>query len=209
LPWWDRIAYVLKQTQQPRLVLDIPEPIDIDLVSIPCVEATWIVIRSFMADENIEEVTFLAHLENRAEVSVDSEALAHGLFMTWDQVRTLSAAGMAIGSHTHDHPNLARLSEPAQSHELLESRQILSHQLGRDITGLAYPYGDPGTFTPATQRIAREAGYRLAFTACPGVNRPGRTDALAIRRLGIGITDSLPIFRARAVCQMAFGRSFF
>jgi peptidoglycan/xylan/chitin deacetylase (PgdA/CDA1 family) len=128
--------------------------------------------------------------------------------MTWDQVRRLAGSGMAIGSHSHDHLSLARLPEAAQRHELAESRRILEQELGREVRALAYPFGWPGTHDALTERLAREAGYRLAFSSAEGVNRPGASDAFALRRLGVGYRDSPPLFRARTALQTAFGASF-
>lgn len=129
--------------------------------------------------------------------------------MSWDDVRAAGAAGVDIGSHSHGHPFLARLEEQAQRFELTESKRILEEQTGREIVALAYPYGDPGMFTDQTERLAQEAGYRLAFAANRGINRPGQTDRFAIRRIGVGWADSVDLCRARAVWLSAFGSSPF
>lgn len=209
LPWWDHIAYVLKQTRQSTVVLERPISASLDLACIPREEAIWTVIRAFMQDRDVDEASFLSHLEERAGVAVDSAALGEQLFMTWDQVRRLAQAGMTIGSHTHDHPFLARLSEEDQLRELAESRTILERELGREIVALAYPFGDSGTFDEATKRAARMAGYRLAFSAQHSANRPGRIDPFAIGRLGVGVADTPALFRARVVCYACFGASVF
>ena len=39
--------------------------------------------------------------------------------LDWKQVRELRASGMAIGSHTYSHPNLARLSRDEAAEELV------------------------------------------------------------------------------------------
>ena len=89
----------------------------------------------------------------------------------------------------------------------MDSRRTLERELGREVDTLAYPYGGPGDFTAATGHIAREAGYRVAFSIGPVVNRPGTTDALDVQRLLVGSADTPVLFRARMALATAFGKS--
>ena len=212
IPWWDHTAYVLKQTKKRLLVLDWPETLTLDLEQTPRGAATASIIRFYLEGRipgGDDEARFRTHLEERAEVSLDDEALGRTLFMTWDQVRRLAGSGMTIGSHAHSHLPLATLSESDQRHELVESRRILERELDGacKIQGLAYPFGWPSTFDAATQRLAQEAGYRLAFTTVEGINRPGDSAPFALRRLNVGYHDSAPLFRARTTLQTSFGAS--
>ena len=138
---------------------------------------------------------------------VNEERLGRELFLSWDMARSLSASGMTIGSHSVTHRELARLSEDEQRVELSESKRRLEGELGIEIDALAYPYGWPGSYDGTTIRLARESGYRMAFSSVEGVNRPGSTDALAIRRLGVGFADPPILHRARWALHEAFGRS--
>ena len=90
----------------------------------------------------------------------------------------------------------------------LLSKQILETRLGSEVPALAYPYGWPGTYTPATKREAAEAGYRLAFASREGVNRPMTLDPYEVSRLGVGSGDSAALLRARVALHAAFGQSF-
>jgi peptidoglycan/xylan/chitin deacetylase (PgdA/CDA1 family) len=207
LPWWDRIAYVIKNTRASTLALALPTPLEIDLVNTPRSQAIWRVVEGFMATPGCDEPTFFAQLEERAQVEVSTEALGRELFMTWDQARRLSEAGMAIGSHAHDHANLALLPEQEQLGELRQSKAILEREIGCEVTALAYPYGGAGAYTHVTQRVAREAGYQLAFTAQRGINRPGRTRPFALARVSVGYADSPTLVHTRNVLYAAFGSS--
>ncbi len=211
LTWWDHAAYVVKRTDRDRIVLDWPEAQAIAVGAGPRTAAIAAVVRLYLDgkvnDEN--ERRFRSHLEERAGVAVDEQALGRALFMTWEQVRRLAAAGMTIGSHAHDHRKLAALAEADQRFELTESKRILEQELGRAVNALAYPFGWPGAYDDRTLRLAQETGYRLAFTAVEGVNRPDPdSDPFALRRLNVGYHDSAPLFRARTVLQTAFGSSF-
>jgi len=215
LPWWDHVAYVIKQTQVQQLVLDrnanseLPL-LQIDLQSVSRTDAIMTIIRAFL-DQNIaDQRWFLSQLEERAKVAVDSESLARELFMSWDQVRHLDEleVGFAIGSHAHSHRRLADLDADTQRHELSDSKQILEAHLGHKIKGIAYPYGWPGTYTALTKTLAAQAGFRLAFASREGVNRFAKFDPYEISRLGVGSADSAALLRARSTLHTAFGRSF-
>jgi peptidoglycan/xylan/chitin deacetylase (PgdA/CDA1 family) len=217
LPWWDHVAYVLKRTQIRRLVLrrsrDDPDPVEIclDCDSGESARAAAIkqVIRLFLEGAIPEEGWFLAQLQEQADVSLDSQALGHDLFMSWAQLRALNTAGMFIGSHGHAHVALERLDDEAQRFELSESKRILEAGLGREVTAVAYPFGWQGTFTSRTQQLADEAGYRLGFSSLEGVNHPGAMnfEPLCMRRLNVGAGDSIPLLRARVALHGAFGGS--
>jgi peptidoglycan/xylan/chitin deacetylase (PgdA/CDA1 family) len=81
-------------------------------------------------------------------------------YLGWDDVRTLAAAGMEIGSHTVDHPRLADLAGDRVREQLVESRRTLEHEIQRPIEVLAYPFN---SMRASTARQARDAGYRAAL----------------------------------------------
>src|SRR5207245_2235433 len=94
LPWWDHVAYVLKRTAQPRLRLDQPEPLDLDLDRLGRHAAMMAVIAAYLRAERAEDPHLVAHLDERAGVDVAAEDPGRELFLTWDQARRLAGAGM-------------------------------------------------------------------------------------------------------------------
>lgn len=221
LPWWDRVACILKKTRATRLDLplrpdgdaatdDAPEPLTIDLARTPRLVAIRAVIDAFLAGRIADESWFLGMLAERAGVAEDLSAMARALFADWDQIRRVigSDKGLSIGSHGHSHRRLAGLDDEAQRAELTGSRRILEDRLGRRVEALAYPYGWPGAFDDRTRSIAAEAGYHVAFASFEGINRQGSTDRFAVRRLGVGSGDSAGLLRARVALHATLGRSF-
>jgi peptidoglycan/xylan/chitin deacetylase (PgdA/CDA1 family) len=220
LPWWDRVACIIKQTRVRRLELprnadgrednsSRPQPLAIDLDAMPRSEAIRTIIAAFL-DESIRDGPwFLERLAERAEVALNDDAMARGLFTDWDQVRrwTSPDTGLSVGSHGHSHHKLAALDGDSQLRELAESKRILEDRLGLEVAALAYPYGWPGTYTAETKSSAAQAGYRAAFSGLEGINRPGATDPFEIRRLNIGSGDSAVLLRARAALYATIGRS--
>jgi peptidoglycan/xylan/chitin deacetylase (PgdA/CDA1 family) len=214
LPWWDEVAYVIKQTQVRRFTLERSlerktPPLEIDIETMPRSAVIMTIIRALL-DETIDnERRFLDELAARAEVAVDAEPLGRALFMNWDQVRRLpkSDAEFSIGSHSHSHANLARLDDDSQRREMTKSKQVLETQIGCKIKALAYPYGWPGTFTKRTKAMVAETGYCLAFSSREGIARAESFDPWEISRLGVGSGDSAILLRARAALHAAFGKS--
>lgn len=207
LPWWDHAAYVLNRTEQNQVTLDWPTRMTISLGHGPRLDAIWSVISQYLDGKIDDEARFRVHLEERSGVVVDDSALGRELFMTWDQVRLLAESGMSIGSHSHSHRALAKLSEDEQGEELSTSKRILERELRREVQAIAYPFGWEGAYSDVTKRQAQAAGYRVGFAAQAGVNHPGHWDQFALCRLGIGFRDSPALFRARMACYASFRAS--
>jgi peptidoglycan/xylan/chitin deacetylase (PgdA/CDA1 family) len=215
LPWWDHVAYVIKQTSRHRLEIKLspngqsrPLLIELDRDSRDAAIAT--IIRAIL-DNSITDLTwFLEELTAQTEIAIDSESLGRALFMSWEQVRHLADTGdcFAIGSHAHSHQDLAKLDTESQQRELVLSKEILEKRLEREVLALAYPFGWCGSYTQATKILAQEAGYRVAFSSRAGLNQPSTLDPLEISRLSIGSGDSLALLRARTALFSAFGGSF-
>ena len=205
LAWWDRVAYIVKSTSKDALTLDCPAPVSINLIETGRSRAIQQILRIYMRTPQMNQPRFFSRLEAQAEVTVDAEALGRDLFMSWDQIRELKRGGMEIGAHTYDHPVLSRLSEEAQSRELWRSKQRLESETGRPIRVMAYPVGKHDCFTAVTQRVARNAGYRAAFSYYGGFNRRGRVDAFDLKRISVERHHSFPMFRWRASMSDLFG----
>jgi peptidoglycan/xylan/chitin deacetylase (PgdA/CDA1 family) len=206
LPWWDRIAYVVKKTKEERIKLEYPAKVEIDLGG-GREGAIQRIIAIYKSAAAMEDARFFASLESAAKVDVDEIGLARELFMDWEQARKLVAAGMSIGGHTHTHPILARLAESQQRWELVESKRILEERMNLKIDAFAYPVGSVGAFSETTKGVVRECGYRAAFSFYGGINFPGTIDAMDVRRCAVDATDELEELRARAVFLSAFGKS--
>ncbi|MBV8202726.1 MAG: polysaccharide deacetylase family protein [Acidobacteria bacterium] len=105
--------------------------------------------------------------------------------MSWNQVRTLAATGIEIGSHTVSHPILSQLPPALQAAEIAGSRDRLREELGEAPTAFAYPNGAAEDFTADTCKALRDTGFTVACTTLRGANRPG-CDLLRLRRIGVG-----------------------
>jgi peptidoglycan/xylan/chitin deacetylase (PgdA/CDA1 family) len=111
---------------------------------------------------------------------IDGEPVA-----TWEQVRALADAGVAIGSHTRHHRRLTQLGAGERREELTGSLAELRERLPSPMAILAYPNGD---HDEAVCREAREAGYAAAFTTEKGRN-DAATDPFRLHRVSVHGAD--------------------
>ena len=100
---------------------------------------------------------------------------------SWDELRELAAAGVAIGSHARAHDRLAQTPPELLDEELAGSLRELQAHVPSAIPVLAYPHGSHDELVRAA---AIRAGYRAAFTTETGRNGAG-TDPYCLRRVGV------------------------
>ena len=74
-------------------------------------------------------------------------------------------SGMAFGSHTMSHPNLAAIDCATARREMRDSKLRLEDRLQVPIASLAYPFGKlRHHVTGKTVDLARESGYEQAVS---------------------------------------------
>lgn len=120
------------------------------------------------------EVVFPALISRglKATFFVTSDNVGREGYVTWDQLRIMSAAGMEIGSHGLTHRDLVSLRPAEVRPEIRDSREILEKQLGKAVASFA-PVG--GHHSRWMLDEVRLAGYRVFSSTVPGrtVLRPG------------------------------------
>lgn len=114
-------------------------------------------------------------------------------FLSWEQIRELSLAGIEIGSHTCSHPRLPDLSPEEVIRELADSRAAILEHLGAVHIPLSYPHGRT---TESISRLTQSLGYSCAITTVLGPNDRG-ADITRLRRTTIASDDDLATFAAR------------
>jgi peptidoglycan/xylan/chitin deacetylase (PgdA/CDA1 family) len=117
----------------------------------------------------------------RAGLGIDARTLAREarLYLDREEIATLGREGFTFGSHTHSHPDLARLDAQALREELRRSREAVRALPGA-IDSLAYPFG---SHTAEVRRRALEAGYRSMVLVGGAASR--RVDATRVARIPV------------------------
>jgi len=99
-----------------------------------------------------------------------------------DELREMSAAGIAIESHGMTHRYLTDLDAGTVRWELAESRRALEATVGRPVRFLAIP---SGAYDGTVRRLARETGYAAVFSMGKGTMNLD-SDLFALKRLVVG-----------------------
>ena len=87
-------------------------------------------------------------------------------YMSWDDLRFLQEKGVTIGSQTHTHPHMHRLTPEQIKEELDTSNQRFLEELGLRPELFAYPYGEYSSFVIEG---VKEAGFTTAFGQNSGI----------------------------------------
>jgi peptidoglycan/xylan/chitin deacetylase (PgdA/CDA1 family) len=121
-----------------------------------------------------------------------------GRMLSWSQLAEAASAGIEIGAHSYQHPQLDQLGRHMLLGELADSKAALEDGLGMAVPGLAYPFG----YSNASVRMAaRDLGY--SYACAVGNRHPGQEpDIFALPRLTIGRQTRLSAFGKIADCRI-------
>lgn len=204
LPWWDQIAYVVRNSKRSEIALRYPRPTTVRVDPENPKLSVRRTLHLVTKDSSVDRERFMKELEEAAGLELPAEA-DEPQFFSWDEAAEMERAGMEMGSHTHTHRILASLSEPEQKEECKRSHDILvERKLKADC--LAYPVGHHDSFSDVTIRAAREAGYRFAFSNFGGINSRDDMDPFSVRRLGMDFEDTAAHLRLRLALSSLAGR---
>lgn len=115
--------------------------------------------------------------------------------MTSAEVEEWAAAGLRVVSHTRTHASLPHVSDAQVRDEILGSRGELEDLIQEPVTLFAYPFGH---YNPLARTVAKEAGYRCAYTFLNGRVTP-EMDLFRLPRLNMWSGQS----RARLAYHLA------
>jgi peptidoglycan/xylan/chitin deacetylase (PgdA/CDA1 family) len=127
--------------------------------------------------------------------------------ISWSGLRDACATGLVdVGSHTHSHRLLDRITEAEAAAELDRSVGLIGEHLSRAAADFAYPKAVAGT--PEVERLVRER-FRSAALAGTRVN-PYRTgegsrsaDLYRLARSPIQVSDGMHFFERKLAGGMA------
>lgn len=165
VPWWDKVAYLLK-TYDPKAIK----------------LSGWSekVINHHDGDHFIRAVlASIKHCKSTAQEQIKQlEAyLNHsGLypaaeFMDWSHLQALIDNGMELGAHSHNHDILTKLTTDELFYELSHSKALLESNLQCKISAFSYPVGNRSTYDDNVVDGLKNNGYELAFNFQSGINQ--------------------------------------
>lgn len=119
--------------------------------------------------------------------------------MNWEEVREMSRKGIAFGSHTVNHPILARLSLEDVDNEVRRSKKTIEDELRVQVESFGYPSAFPESnieFIKKLENVLMATGYKYGVTTIIGTTRKG-DHSLFLKRLPINSMDDLKLFEAK------------
>ena len=144
--------------------------------------------------EMAESIMCEAFLENGSSREGGGAHALQAPVLSWDELRELQDEGVTFGAHTQHHVALPCVDLASIRQEIRRSLDDLTRELGDGPWSIAYPYG---MCNVTVARTAEEEGCVLGFTCEDGLNRPGFTDPLRLRRSNITPRTSPPVFAIR------------
>ncbi len=169
IPWWDAIAFMVRNSAKSSITLNTPAPLTVTLGE-DREPSIYAVLQHYKRADNLDADTFMSQLQTETDCPLPETGRR---FLNWSEALEMQESGMTIGSHTLTHRILGQLSHDEQRVELETSKSILEQQLGTTISTLAYPVGSRTAFSSKTEAIARSLGYKLCFSFYGGFNLPG------------------------------------
>jgi peptidoglycan/xylan/chitin deacetylase (PgdA/CDA1 family) len=185
--WWDKVGYAVHNTSVTRLDLGEAGQYALGSDSSRNVAAT-------MITENLKKLP-----EQRKNLLIDKllrttrvgipKGMGNELILSWDEVRQMSADGIAFGAHTVTHPILTRVPLEQARWEIAESKKIVEAATGRKANFFSYPCNK---FSDEVVRTVAMSGFMGAVVS----NQKWVTSATDPYRLGrIGATEDFGLFK--------------
>jgi peptidoglycan/xylan/chitin deacetylase (PgdA/CDA1 family) len=118
------------------------------------------------------------------------------LICDWDDLQALDQSGVAIQSHAASHHPFSQMELNEQKAELLRSKAVLEDGLGKEVSVIAFPFGDDGANPERLRSELEAAGYCAAFLYGGGIVSVPAENPYRLTRLAMGpdtkIREALP-----------------
>lgn len=197
--WYERVFVGVRN--YPENSLALPPPIG----TVPLghgsqrTAAAVTVVNRLKAVDNLAREAVVAALDQLASGPGREQMRPVSRPITLEELRTLHADGVAIGSHTCSHPILSQCERPRIDRELVESKEALEAWTGSPVHTLAYPNGQAADIGCTVRQAAIDAGYEVAFSTIAGSNSLPVQDPMMIKRITTGTGMGRWRFRGRVV----------
>lgn len=203
ISWWDKIAYLVRNSERTDLRLAYPEPTELSLPQGRRADIIRKVIDLYKSPATTDTQRFMDDLERACEPFPPMPADAR-LFINVEEAREMVRGGMAIGSHTRTHRILAKLCKEEQLSELAGSQLELFRDLQVPIETIAYPVGSRSAFDDITLSVLQSSAYRAAFSFYGGLNRLNVVATpFDVKRFAVDTGDPFSRFRLRVAGAIA------
>jgi len=117
--------------------------------------------------------------------------------MSWSQIIDMLNSGIiSIGSHTHTHPILSRISNTNVIEELTISKDIIEDKISTFVSHFAFPNGQINDLPSNHDSLLIQTGYKSGSSTIWSCNNLS-SDLYNLKRIMISSTDVLSHFKAK------------
>lgn len=171
IPWWDEIAFILRNSYgQTYQLPSSSSTFVLDKKSINQTIRKIMNAAKLLRNYSILEV--LGDIRARFPKAVEKLQLTEPqLFMNWSQINEMATSGMEIGSHTLSHRILSQLSKEEQKEEICNSKELIEKMLSSQVISIAYPVGRYHCYNQTSFEQVKAANYLIGFNNEPGSHR--------------------------------------
>ena len=180
LLWWDKIRYILLNTNKTTIRLDELGEISLPLYS-KRPQMLHQIIERFKEISDGKKNDIIKELIDISDVEIPKN-MGKDIMLSWDEVKEMSENGINFGSHTVTHPILTKLPPKRAKYEIIQSKKEIQKRLDKPISSFCYPNGTPGDFNEDLKKTLKENGYTCAVTRIPRTNTL-KTDLFELGRL--------------------------
>lgn len=203
--WFEMLSYYVMR-MKPGVIRLRESELHLELTDANRHEVRRVIGRGMRVVADRTRLAMLEELKQQAGVAPSDDELALVRPLSWQQVRTLDAAGVEIGSHTVTHPFLVQLDDEELAAELGGSKARIEEETGRKVSSLAYPTGGSEFFDERAVRLAGEFGYRYAVSYDHATVRADSLKRFEIPRIHVEPEVSDPLFKANLMLPRVFVR---
>lgn len=207
VPWWDEIAWMIRNSPHSELEASMSLPINVPFDPPHRQRAIDQVLAVYKKLPGDVTKQFMEDLGGACGIGRCPPELGRDLWMTWDMIRNLRDAGMTIGGHTVNHPILSQLPHFQQQEEISGCLHRLSEELKQPTRFFAYPRGKIDAFNADTRACLYEAGIERAFTFYGGINLLGHIDPYDVGRAAVEMETRNEDFEAMVSMRSVFATS--
>ncbi|MBL4899037.1 MAG: polysaccharide deacetylase family protein [Colwellia sp.] len=196
IPWWDEIAWMLKNTTKNEFCFGKS---DVFHLNSSVLDKTIRNILTAIKSDSRSMDEKILELKAKLECEYKVNPKDKSLFVSWEQLKEMKSGGMAIGSHTCSHRILTHIDKENQLLELEQSKQCLEQYLGCNIDSIAYPVGQSNTFNQAICEMTQQLGYKIGFSFTNAVNDLPLGNVYQVSRLGIDNHPSIMVLKQKII----------
>jgi peptidoglycan/xylan/chitin deacetylase (PgdA/CDA1 family) len=198
LPWWDKIAWMVRTCKRPSIKIPKYLEADVELDEPDRERAVRTILRAYKklpAEQTAQYLNAIAVATGSGHPDANAIDL-NRLWMTWEMLREMSHGGMTIGGHGVSHSVLSRMSYEQQFNEIETCRARIADELKASMRTFAYPVGSRDAFNADTRSCLERCDVKAAFSYYGGFRKFDEWDDFDIPRLAIEQDMSFDEFRS-------------